>query len=446
MGRPVHRATTAHVRALYPFMAGPGLGSAAPYIGQEVFGGAFCFDPWILYASRHLTNPNLLVAGQVGRGKSALVKSLLWRGLVFGRSAAVLDPKGEYAALADAVGIEPVRLRPGGEVRLNPLDPGPAASLLGPDEVERRRVTLLQAIAAAALKRDLRPIERAACRLALGVVSADSRTPTLPAVAEILMSPPEDAAAAINTSARELAAATHDLALEVTRLCEGELRGMFDGPTTLSLDWDGPLVVIDLSELPDDEGLAILMACATSWIQAMAARPDGGHRYVVLDEAWRLLGHLGTARWLRASLKLARQYGVANVLVLHRLSDLLAAGDAGSEQVQLAKGLLSDTETRVIYAQADGEVDPTADLLGLGRAEQEHLAGLPRGFALWKVGRTAHLVAHQLSPTEARIIDTDARMNGSRWVLPISRLRLGHGERQVESTNEQEEEVWTSAS
>ena len=46
--------------------------------------------------------------------------------------------------------------------------------------------------------------------------------------------------------------------------------------------------------------------------------------------------------------------------VMHRLSDLLAAGNAGSEQVALAKGLLSDTETRIVYAQPDGELAATA--------------------------------------------------------------------------------------
>ena len=79
MGRPAHRATTANLSAIYPFMAGRGLGSEATYVGAESSGGSFCFDPWSLYPDV-ITNPNILVAGQLGRGKSALVKTLLWRG------------------------------------------------------------------------------------------------------------------------------------------------------------------------------------------------------------------------------------------------------------------------------------------------------------------------------------------------------------------------------
>jgi len=408
VGRPCHRATTANLAGMYPFLAGSGLDCQSVYIGQEASAGAFCYDPWLLYPSP-LTNPNMLVAGQIGRGKSSFVKTLLWRSACFGRRAAVLDPKGEYGGLASALGVEPVRLRPGSGVRLNPLDPGPGAEELPPGEVTRRRLNLLQSIAAAALGRDLAPIEKAACQLALD--SVPDACPTLPAVARALLDPSADAAAQIRTSVAELARSSHDVALELRRLCEGDLAGMFDGPSTVEVDWDGPIVVIDLSAMAEDESLAILMACATAWIQAAVARPGAGWRYLVLDEAWRLLSHLGTARWLRSSLKLARQFGVANLLVLHRLSDLVSAGDAGSEQRALAEGLLSDTETRVIYAQADGEIAPAAELLGLSAGDRARIPNLARGEAIWKVGRTTHLVTHEVAASEKFIVDTDLRMS-----------------------------------
>jgi hypothetical protein len=80
-------------------------------------------------------------------------------------------------------------------------------------------------------------------------------------------------------------------------------------------------------------------------------------RLVVLDEAWALLSHLSTARWLQATFKLSRSYGVANVAVVHPLSDLKAAGQEGSEQQRLAEGLLADAETRVVFGQAPGEAE-----------------------------------------------------------------------------------------
>lgn len=407
-----HRATTAAVQSLYPFMAGPGLGSEAVYIGQDVYGGGFCFDPWTLYEQKVLTNPNILIAGEIGSGKSALVKTMIWRGWVFGRRAAVLDPKGEYGPLCEALGVQPIKLRPGGSVRLNPLDPGPGDGQLEPAEIQRRQLTLLQSIASASLRRDLTPVERAACRIALLRCSGGDGVPTVPQVADALLHPTEEDAAAIRVTADGLAAASHDVALELRRMCDGDLRGMFDGHSTVEVDWDGPLVVIDLSAFADDEGIGILMACATAWLHAAVVRPDAGRRYIVLDEAWRLLSHLGTARWLRASLKLARQNGVSNVLVMHRLSDLLAAGDTGTEKRALAEGLLADTQTRVIYRQPSDALQAIADLLGLSEQQSNEIAQLTPGVAMWKVARTDHLVAHDLTDREEMLIDTDQRMSG----------------------------------
>ena len=83
----------------------------------------------------------------IGRGKSALVKSLLLRSVLHGTKGIVFDVKGEYAALADALGCTPLRLAPGGTVRLNPLDPRSSP---------REQAELVEALAATALARPLR--------------------------------------------------------------------------------------------------------------------------------------------------------------------------------------------------------------------------------------------------------------------------------------------------
>src|SRR5262245_9221953 len=73
--RPAHRVTTAHLQAAYPFVSEGGLGSDGVYIGRDVFGGSYCFDPWTLYG-KEITGPNMLVIGQIGYAKSSLVKCL----------------------------------------------------------------------------------------------------------------------------------------------------------------------------------------------------------------------------------------------------------------------------------------------------------------------------------------------------------------------------------
>src|SRR5438270_9021375 len=129
--RPGHRCTTRHAQAIYPFVASGGLGARGVFVGRDSSGGAFCYDPWVLYGDGTLDDPNAIVLGKLGQGKSALVKTLLWRMLLFGRRAFVLDVKREYGPLCAAVGVAPVSLVPGGGVRLNPLaaHPEPHAQL-----------------------------------------------------------------------------------------------------------------------------------------------------------------------------------------------------------------------------------------------------------------------------------------------------------------------------
>jgi hypothetical protein len=435
MGPAAHEATTRHLGALYPFAAEPGLGADGVLVGRDVLGGAFAYDPFALYRRGVLTNPNMVVVGQIGRGKSAFVKTYLWRQAVFGRRAWVVDPKGEYGALARAWGVTPVALRPGGDVRLNPLDavapvPGRRGRGAGvpDDDVVRHRSELLASLSAASLGRPLLPTERNALELAVDEVSAPPRAPgrhgvsggpSLPDVIEALLRPTATAGRTVGTDAAGLAADGRNVALELRRLVAGDLRGMFDGPTSVGVRLDAPLVVLDLSAVYHSAALGVLMTCATAWLHARlstsgvaAADTASGSGGVVLvvDEAWAILANVGVARWLQSSWKLSRARGVANVAVLHRVSDLDTTGAAGSEQVGLARGLLADSETRVVYAQPPGELERAGPALGLSSTEEELVPHLRRGVALWKVGNRSFLVEHRLSPLEAGIVDTDSRM------------------------------------
>jgi hypothetical protein len=433
MGVPAHQATTRHLGAAYPFASEAGLGGRGVLIGRDLLGGAFVYDPFELYRSGLLTNPNMIVFGQIGRGKSAFVKTYLWRQAVFGRRAWVVDPKGEYAPLARAWGIEPLALRPGGRVRLNPLDAPPVEAGSSPDDITRRRAELLTSLAAASLGRSLTPTERTAVELAVAQVSGchhrgtgDHGGPTLPEVVAALLAPHEDSARTVRTTVETLAADGRHVALELRRLVAGDLRGMFDGPTSPGIDMGGPLVVLDLSAVYHSAALGVIMTCATAWFQAAVAGLASENRrenpavpadagvVVVVDEAWAILANLGVARWLQSSWKLSRAWGVSNVAVLHRLSDLTSAGALGSEQVGLAQGLLADSETRVVYAQSPGEIERSGDLLGLSSTEAELVPQLQRGVALWKVGSRSFLVQHRLSPHETPLVDTDARMQVGR--------------------------------
>lgn len=400
-GLPAHRLTTAHLQAAYPFVSEGGFGGKGAYIGRDLFGGAFTYDAFELYEEGVITSPNMVVAGQLGRGKSALVKSFALRQMTFGRRIVVMDPKGEYAALASACGAEAIRLLPGGSTKLNPLDKRIA---------HEEQLRLLQAVSAAALDRPLKPYERTALERALVEAIAKAGEATVPLVVDCLLNPTEEAAASIATDRAAMTEWGREAAFELRRLVTGDLRGMFDGPTSASVDLDAAMVVLDLSAVYDSDALGILMTCAAAWLQGLLTCDVSRKTIFILDEAWAILSNLGIAKWLQASFKLSRARGLQNIAVMHRFSDLSATGAQGSQQERVARGLLSDTETKVVYAQPHGEVAATRDLLGLTETEATLLPQLERGIALWKVGERSFLVWHRLGRTERALVDTDARM------------------------------------
>jgi len=138
--------------------------------------------------------------------------------------------------------------------------------------------------------------------------------------------------------------------------------------------------------------------------------PAGGQRYVIYDEAWRLMAYPSLLRRMDSQWRLARHYGIANVLVFHKLSDLDNVGDSGSAMRALASSLLANAETRVIYRQEPDQLGATAQALGLTRTEQSLLPGLGVGQGLWKIKGRSFVSQHQLHPAELEAFDTTTRM------------------------------------
>ncbi len=404
--RPGHRCTTRHAQAVYPFVAAGGLGGRGVFIGRDASGEAFCYDPWVLYGAGLLDDPNVIVLGKLGQGKSALVKTLLWRMLLFGRRAFVLDVKREYGPLCRAVGVEPISLVPGGTLRLNPLVSRPE---------EHAQVELLRAVAITAVGGALTQIEGAALREALRAVRRSQvAEPSLPDIAAVLFSPVADMADRLRTTVDRLATDARRAALALQDLCEGPLRGMFDGPTTPGLDLDSRLLVLDLHAVRDSPAVGILMACATAWMSALLARMSerpGRERLInVADESWKIIQHTGLGEWFQSNFKLARQFGVMNVVVLHKLADLQAVGDAGSRSARIAEGLIAEASTRVIYHQDESQTQTTRQILGLSQSEAALISVLSAGQALWRVGSRSFVVQHHRSRIESRLTNTDTGM------------------------------------
>ena len=141
------------------------------------------------------------------------------------------------------------------------------------------------------------------------------------------------------------------------------------------------------------------------------SRPGRERLINVADESWKIVQHTGLGEWFQSNFKLARQFGVMNLVVLHKLADLQAAGDAGSRAARIAEGLIADASTRIVYHQDESQVPLTRSLLGLSGSEARLISMLSPGQALWRVGARSFVVAHHRSRLETRLTNTDTGMS-----------------------------------
>ena len=273
----------AHLCSVYPFHADTGFGERGVLMGANVTGGmsGFFFDPFEFYAQRHLTNPNMIVMGSVGFGKSATVKALLRRlKAVYGADRYLAIDRPERRVRRRSPPTSACRWSSrtrAARDRINPMDAG-GGDIDG--SIIARQALAAQLIAGV-LGRDLSPIEDAVLGWA---VERRSRRPvgfTLRDLCAEVSDPPDELVQLSRHSPLELARATAPVAFALDKLCARTLRGMFDGPTTVDVDWDhGPGVVLDLSAVyGNTRGTAAGDGRRDTLAVGRAARPtDSGGR------------------------------------------------------------------------------------------------------------------------------------------------------------------------
>jgi hypothetical protein len=200
-----------------------------------------------------------------------------------------------------------------------------------------------------------------------------------------------------------------DVALVIDRLVDGDLRGMFDGPTTVGIDLDAPLIVFDLSHIDRNSiAMPILMAIVGVWLEHTWIRPDRRKRIFLVEEAWHIINSPFVAQLFQRLLKFGRRLGLSFVAVVHHLSDVVD-GAAAKE----ASAILKMASTRTIYAQKADEARSTGRVLGLPRWAVEIIPTLTPGIAVWDVNGNVQVVKHLITETERPLVFTDRAMTQS---------------------------------
>ena len=442
----VWRMTSDQAPVLWPLVTSPGLPPRGAQMGIDYFSRASFFaDPngWVLDPDIPVSNPNMFTFGKPGMGKSATVKAFILRMMGFGYRALILgDPKDEYEVLCRALGVEPIAIGLGQAARINPLAFGPLGQgwdLLDAAELQRRSaivfarwLTLLRGLVGSQKIGD-RPVPfgpseetvlDAALRLLTGHTGGNTTLveTTIPRLWHLLDEPPDQLVRVCRfASARHFLDETRLLRDALGQLVGGTLKGLFDDHTTIALDWAAPIQSLSLSRLEalGDEASGMALMCLNSWGRAMREVAEPGDlRIVVRDESWKQL-RLGVeaVKAFDADLRLSRRDGDIQFAIAHKPSDLLSAGDAGSQAVAIAKDMLHLADTKILHGQDQAVADELQTLLGLSDIAAGIVTDWCRqapGRALWIVGERLCKVETVLHPLERAIAWTHTALESAR--------------------------------
>ena len=441
----VWRMAADQAPVLWPLVAAPGLPPRGAQMGIDYFSGASMYaDPngWVLDPSIPVSNPNIFMFGKPGQGKSATVKAFCLRMMGFGyRTLIVGDPKDEYEPLCRALGVAPIAIGQGLNARINPLAFGPLGvgwDRLDRDEAGRRAaivfsrwLTLLRGLVGSQRVGDrpvpFGPSEEKVLDTALKALTGYTvgntvlTETTIPHLWHALDNPSDELIEHCHYATRQhFLDETRLLRDALGILVHGTLQGLFDDHTSIALDWAAPIQSLSLSRLEGlgDEAVGMALLCLNSWGRAMRETAEPGDmRIVVRDESWKQL-RLGVeaVKSFDADLRLSRRDGDIQFAIAHKPSDLLTAGDAGSQATAIARDLLHLADTKILLGQDQAVADELEHLLGLGPIATEIVTDWARqapGRALWVIGELMAKVATWLHPAEAAIAWTNTKLEGA---------------------------------
>lgn len=115
-------------------------------------------------------------------------------------------------------------------------------------------------------------------------------------------------------------------------------------------------------------------------------------------------------------LKLSRHYGISNIVILHKMGDLDAVGDADSQERSLAYSVVGDIENKFIFRTNQQGASDLRARLGLPAEHVEMAKQLRQGQFIGYVGQFAYLVDAFATSTawEHELFKTDDAVLGEK--------------------------------
>jgi len=188
-----------------------------------------------------------------------------------------------------------------------------------------------------------------------------------------------------------------DICDRLERFVTGSLSTVFDGQTNVNLD--NRLVVFDIKDL--DESLRQIMILATANFVHSQVKADPQKRILVIDEAWILLQHEESARFLAGLVRRARKHYLGVTLISQQANDFL--------NQEYGRAIASQSSLRILMRQDTTTIKKVAGEFNLSEYEQRYLLTCDKGEGLIIADQNHVALKVVASEEEHPLLTTDPR-------------------------------------
>ncbi len=349
-------------------------------------------DSLIIFDRFSLPNANSVVFAISGAGKSYAVKLEILRYLMMGTDVIVIDPENEYEALAQTVGGSYLKVSLTSERRINPFDlPSPLKDEeLQPGDLLRANVITLMGLLKIMLG-GMTPVEEGIMDKALNDVYA------LKGITMDMIDPsgkPVPTMEDLHSLLINMEGAK-DLAQRLEKFTTGTYSGIFNKPT--NVDMKSGLVIFSIRDL-EDSLRPIAMYIILNYIWAKV-RSELKRRMLVVDEAWTMMQHEDSAKFLFGLVKRARKYylGIANIT--QDVEDFVKSS--------YGKPIVTNSAMQLLLKQSPASIEVLQKVFNLTDGEKYMLLNSGVGQGLFFAGLKHVAIQIIASYTEDKIITTN---------------------------------------
>ncbi|MBI2074507.1 MAG: ATP-binding protein [Candidatus Levybacteria bacterium] len=362
----------------------------------------------IIFDRFSLENANEVVFGKSGSGKSYLIKLEILRQFMFGTEVIVVDPEGEYGALAKTLDGDYLSFTSSSPIKINPFDLSGIYEE-GENELGIKILSLhgllkivlgeLDASHDAILDRALVETYRQKG------ITADPATQT--------KEPPimEDLYKTLLGMEDQVA---KELALRLEKFIKGSLAGIFNQQS--NLDITNQLTIFSVKELDGDlRAIAMHIILDFVWTKI---RKTLKKRLLILDEAWYMMKHEDSASFVYGIAKRARKYYLGLTTATQDMEDFLST-DYG-------KAVLSSSSVQILLKQGTTEADTVSKAFYLSEGEKQLLLSANIGEGLFFAGQNHVGIKVVAAPFEHEIITTNPQELMAKQADQISNVAVSN--------------------